>query len=120
MTISNSAFEDRVYEIAYEAVDGTFSGTFLQGANWPTSDPSTLADGGPSTTVAFGTPYVSAADYIAAAYSTTSGIAKGTPFAKLVVEPAVKRIQAAHGPVPFRMQATRVYVTPATYTTTPP
>ena len=119
MTISNSSYSSIVYEIAYEAVDGTFQGTFLQGLNWPDTDP-TIDDGsGPGGSVSVGTSYVDASSFIDAYTYNSSAIATGSPFARLVISPAVARIQSAHGPVPFRMIATRVYVTPATYSTSP-
>lgn len=113
MTISNSAFAPYVYEIQYEAVDGTFSGTFLQGAN--------TIDSSPGDAYMDDSVYVDATEFYKFTHSTTAASAENilNPFVVNIVKPSVARIQAAHGPVPFRMIATRVYVTPATYSTSP-
>lgn len=115
MTISNTDYSSRVYEIAFEGVDGTFEGKFLQGANWPDTDPTV---GGVTRTMAI--VYEDAAFTVASPQVGGSASAVGrAPFTELVIEPALKRIRAAHGEAPIRLIATRVYVTPATYSTSP-
>ena len=109
MTISNGAFQPYIYEISYEAVDGTFSGKFLHSLNGDTtyfSSPSPV--------------YIDAQLFLRPQYSSLStGGVPESPFINFVLTPAVARIRKMHGDVPINLEAVRVYVTPATYSTTP-
>lgn len=106
MTISNADFTPYIFEIEFEGVEGTFSGKFLQSTNLPSA-------------TGLGVDYWEAKAFRNVPHTTDDATAESIGFINNVLNPALKRIRAAHGEAPIRLIATRVYVTPATYSTSP-